>query len=149
MEITSVDTKGINFIVKEEGMILHPYLDSVGVATIGVGCTYYENGTRVKITDSPISQERAISLFKNVLRNYEATVWSVTRDDINQNQFNALVSICFNIGVTAFKTSTLLKRVNTNPNDPSITDAFKMWRNAGGKPILLDRRIREAQLYFS
>ena len=149
MEIQSLDNKGIEFLINEEGIVLHPYLDSVGVPTIGVGCTYYENGTRVKMTDPPISRERAVSLFKNVLKNYETTVWSVTRDDITQNQFNALVSICFNIGVQGFKGSTLLKRVNASPNDPSITDAFKMWRNAGGKPILLGRRIREAKLYFS
>lgn len=155
MEIKSVDNKGIEFIVHEEGIILHPYLDSAGIPTIGVGCTYYEDGTRVKMTDPAITRERAIFLFKTVLKNYETTVWSVTRDDISQNQFNALVSICFNIGVgnpegtTGFKGSTLLKRVNANPNDPSITEAFKMWRNAGGKPILLGRRIREAKLYFS
>src|SRR6478752_6072176 len=104
MEIKSLDTIGLDFLVKEEGVVLHPYLDSVGIPTIGVGCTYYEDGTRVKMTDPPITRERAINLFKNVLKNYETTVWSVTRDDISQNQFNALVSICFNIGVTGFKT---------------------------------------------
>jgi lysozyme len=149
MEIKQMDNKGIEFLVQEEGIVLKPYLDFAGVPTIGVGCTYYENGTRVKMTDPPISRERAIALFRTVLKNYETTVWSVTRDDINQNQFNALVSICFNIGVNGFKGSTLLKRVNAAPNDPNITEAFKMWRNSGGKPILLGRRIREAKLYFS
>lgn len=146
MEIKSMDLAGINFLIKEEGLKLKPYLDSVGVPTIGVGCTYYEDGRRVKITDPAITRERAIQLFKNILKQYETTVWSVTRDDISQKQFNALVSICFNIGVNGFKGSTLLKRVNSNPQDPKITDAFLMWR----KPIvLLPRRKREAQLYFS
>lgn len=149
MEIKSMDQAGIDFLVEEEGMVLKPYLDSVGVPTIGVGCTYYEDGRRVKMTDPPITKERAISLFRNILKNYEQTVWSVTRDDITQNQFNALVSICFNIGVTGFKRSTLLKKVNKNPKDPAIIEAFKMWRNAGGKPKLLNRRIREVKLYFS
>lgn len=158
MEIKSMDQAGLNFLIKEEGLVLKPYLDSVGIPTIGVGCTYYEDGTRVKMTDPPISKERAILLFRNVLKNYETAVWSVTRDDINQNQFNALVSICYNIGVGSnlgskvggFKGSTLLKRVNKDPHDLiGITEAFKMWKNAGGKPILLNRRIREAKLYFS
>jgi lysozyme len=149
MEIKAMDSKGIDFLVNEEGLILHPYKDSVGVPTIGVGCTYYEDGTKVKMTDPAITRERAIALFKNVLKNYETTVWSVTRDDINQNQFNALVSICFNIGVAGFKGSTLLKKVNASVSDPSIADAFKMWKNAGGKPLLLGRRTREAALYFS
>jgi len=148
-EITSVSKKGIDFIVNEEGLILHPYLDSVGVPTIGIGCTYWENGKRVTMADLPITKERAIALFKRVLTIYEKEVWSRTRDDINQNQFDALISLCFNIGVAGFKGSTVLKRVNVRPSDPAIKDAFLMWRMAGGKPILLGRRKREASLYFS
>jgi lysozyme len=148
-EITRVSRLGLEFIAHEEGMILHPYRDSVGVPTIGVGCTYYEGGRKVTMQDPPITRERALQLFKNILATYEKCVWSVTRDDINQNQFNALVSLCFNIGVNGFKGSTLLKRVNDNPHDPTIKDAFLMWSKAGGKPVLLDRRKREAILYFS
>lgn len=146
MEIKQMDQKGIDFLVNEEGIILHPYLDSVGIPTIGVGCTYYENGVRVKMTDPAISKDRAINLFRLVLRNYEQAVWSSTRDDITQNQFNALVSICYNIGVNGFKKSTLLRLVNKNPKDPAIADAFRMWRKPS---VLLPRRNREAKLYFS
>jgi lysozyme len=146
VEIKSMDINGVNFLILEEGIVLKPYLDSVGVPTIGVGCTYYENGIRVKMSDPPITKLRAIELFRNVLKTYEQAVWSVTRDDINQNQFNALVSICYNIGVAGFKGSTLLKRVNNNPKDSTITEAFKMWRKPA---VLLTRRIREAKLYFS
>lgn len=149
MEIKTLDNKGIDFLALEEGLKLKPYLDSKGIPTIGIGCTFYEDGTRVKMTDPPITKERALNLFKNIRDLFEKTVWSVTRDDISQNQFNALVSICYNIGIAGFKGSTLLQRVNKNPNDPSITEAFKMWRNSGGKPILLGRRIREAKLYFN
>lgn len=99
--------------------------------------------------DKPITKERALELFKNVLKGYEMEVYSRTRDDINQNQFNALVSLCFNIGRNGFKSSTVLKRVNANKSDPTIKQAFEMWINAGGKPILLARRTREAKLYFS
>lgn len=150
MEIKKVNAAGLDFISKEEGMILHPYRDAIGIPTIGVGCTYYEDGRRVTMADKPITKERALTLFSNILQTYEKAVWSTTTDCINQNQFNALVSICFNIGVAAFKGSTLLKRVNNNYNDPSIKAAFEMWRNAGNKKgILLNRRKREAALYFS
>lgn len=149
MEIKTMDSKGIDFLADEEGLRLKPYLDAKGIPTIGIGCTFYENGARVKMTDPPITKERALSLFKNIRDLFEMTVWSVTRDDISQNQFNALVSICFNIGIAGLKGSTLLRLVNKNPNDPAITEAFKAWRNSGGKPILLGRRIREAKLYFS
>jgi len=147
MEIKSVSPKGLKFIAKEEGCVLKSYKDSVGIPTIGVGCTYYENGERVKMTDSPITEARALQLFKNLLKTYEMCVYAHTRDDINQNQFDALVSLCFNIGTGAFNKSTLVKKVNANPNDPTIGAAFEMWKNAGGKPILLNRRKREYALY--
>jgi lysozyme len=134
----------------EEGIKLKPYLDSVGIPTIGIGCTYYSDGRKVTIQDAPLPDiQAAWDLFNNVNKHFLLTVYSTTRDDINQNQFNALVSICYNIGTGAFKGSTLLKRVNKNPNDPSITAAFLMWKSAGGKPILLNRRNREAKLYFT
>ncbi len=149
-EIQQTSKAGLEFIANEEGCILRPYRDSVGIATIGLGCTYYEGGRRVQMTDPPITKARALELFKNLLKTYEQAVWSNTRDDINQKQFDALTSLCFNIGVNGFKGSTLLKRVNLNPNDPTIKQAFEMWRNAGNKRgLLLARRQREAELYFS
>jgi lysozyme len=101
------------------------------------------------MTDAPITKERAYSLFENVLKHYEMSVYTSTRDDINQNQFDALVSLAFNIGTNAFKKSTLVKRVNKNPKGADIEGAFLMWKNAGGKPILLNRRKREYELYAS
>jgi len=150
MEIKKTDQAGLDFLAKEEGLVLHTYLDSIGVPTIGIGSTYYENGNRVRMVDPPITKERAFELFSNVLESYEKTVWSITRDDINQHQFNALVSLCFNIGAGNFKGSTVVKKVNANPNDPTIRKAFEMWQNAGKKKgLLLARRKREADLYFS
>lgn len=148
MEIKEVSPNGLKLISKEEGMVLKPYKCSAGVPTIGIGSTYYEDGTKVKMTDPAITEFRALQLFKNVLKTYELAVYSSTRDDINQNQFDSLVSLAFNIGTGAFKKSTLLKKVNANPNDPTIGVAFEMWKNAGGKPILLNRRKREYQLYI-
>lgn len=149
MEIKKVSKKGLDFIIKEEGIVLKPYKCSAGVPTIGIGSTYYEDGSKVKMTDKPITKERAEQLFVNVLKHYEMCIYTSTRDDINQNQFDALVSLCFNIGTHAFKKSTVLKRVNANPYDTNIEPAFLMWKNAGGKPILLNRRKREYQLYKS
>jgi lysozyme len=148
MEIKTVSPAGIDFLIKEEGLILHPYKDQIGIPTIGVGCTYYEDGKRVTMNDPAITRDRAIALFRNLLNHYETAVWSVTRDDINQNQFDALTSLCFNIGVHGFKGSTVVKRVNKDPFDERIRDAFLMWKNAGGKPILLGRRKRESTLYY-
>jgi lysozyme len=150
MEIKCLDQKGLDFIAKEEGLRLKPYLCSAGVATIGYGSTYYENDQRVKLTDPPITKQRALELFKNTLKHYEQAVWSNTRDDINQSQFNALVALSYNIGVVGFKTSTVLRKVNANPSDKTIAAAFEMWSRAGeDKNRLRARRKREAALYFS
>jgi lysozyme len=147
-EIKKVSKNGLDFIAQEEGLRLKPYKCSAGVPTIGIGSTYYEDGTKVKMTDAPITKERAYSLFQNVLKHYEMCVYTCTRDDINQNQFDALVSLAFNIGTNALKKSTLIKRVNKDPNGSDIEGAFLMWKNAGGKPILLNRRKREYALYI-
>jgi len=147
-EIKKVSKNGLDFIAQEEGLRLKPYKCSAGVPTIGIGSTYYEDGTKVKMTDAPITKERAYILFENVLKHYEMCVYTCTRDDINQNQFDALVSLAFNIGTNAIKKSTLIKRVNKDPRGADIEGAFLMWKNAGGKPILLNRRKREYALYI-
>lgn len=140
--------KGLDFIAKEEGLRLHAYLDQVGVSTIGIGSTFYEDGTKVKMGDK-ISRERADQLFLNIAKQFENGVNKGLKREVNQNQFDALVSLAFNIGVAGFLGSTVLKRVNTDPCNPSIRQAFEMWRFANKKPILLKRRQREADLYFS
>lgn len=146
-EIKTLDQVGIDFLSKEEGLRLSPYLDSKGIPTIGIGMTYYpDTGKRVTMKDPKLTKQQAQDMFRQIVSLYETTVWSVTRDDITQNQFNALVSLTYNIGTTGFKGSTVLKRVNKNPLDPTISSAFQMWR----KPIeLLPRRKREVTLYFS
>lgn len=149
--ITKIDKKGIDFITKEEGVVLHPYLDQIGVPTIGIGSTMYEGGIKVTMRDKPITLARAQQLFSNILLKYENTVRSTIKKDITQNQFNALVSLCYNIGQGGFSSSTVAKKVNINPNDITIGEAFKLWNKAGGKvnPTLVGRRIREAQLYYT
>lgn len=144
MEIKELDY-GIKFLMSNEGVILHPYLDTKGIPTIGVGNTFYEDGSKVKMTDPPITKERAMELFKYILKNYELAVYSNTRDDINQNQFDALVSLCYNIGVNGFKNSTLVKKINNNSDDVVVKAAFLMWKNP---PEIMGRRNREVALYF-
>ena len=145
MEIKEMSPQGIKFLMDNEGVILKPYLDTKGIPTIGVGNTYYEDGTKVKMTDTTITMARAMELFKYVLKNYELTVYSNTRDDINQNQFDSLTSLCYNIGETNFKNSTLVKRINARASDQSIKNAFMMWNKP---PEIIGRRKRECELYF-
>lgn len=150
MKITKISNLGLSLIKQFEGLRLAPYLCSANVPTIGYGSTYYEDGTKVKLTDLQITEQRATDLLLNVLKHYEKSVDTFTRDDINQNQFDALVSFSYNVGTNALKNSTLLKLINTNPNDPLIREQFLRWNKAGGRALkgLTKRRSAEADLYF-
>ena len=150
MKVTRIDKAGMDLITKWEGLKLSPYLCSAKVPTIGYGSTRYENGQRIQMTDKAITKERAIELFKNTLIQFERDVDAFTTDKVNQNQFNALVSFAYNLGSTALRNSTLLKKVNTNPNDKTIENEFNKWVNAGGRRLqgLVNRRADEVKMYF-
>lgn len=140
----------IELITRFEGMILKPYLCPANVPTIGIGSTYYEDGSKVSMSDKPITTERAKQLLKNTLLSYEDGVNSNVKTHINQNQFDALVSFCYNVGIANFKSSTLLRYVNNNPDNPKIAIEFSRWNKGGGKILkgLVNRRKAEAELYF-
>ena len=146
-----LDKKGYDLIKEFEGLKLKPYLCSAQVPTIGYGSTYYENGTKVKLTDAPITKERADALFKIVADDFAKRVVPLIKKPITQNQFNALVSFAFNLGVRALQNSTLLRLVNINPNDANIAKEFLKWNRAGGVVVkgLTNRRIKESALYFT
>ena len=151
MKITKTSLKGVELIKKYEGFRSKPYKCEAGVATIGYGATYYPNGQKVKLTDPAIDEKHASLLLEAMLNPYEKAVDSYCRDDINQNQFDALVSFAYNLGNSALKSSTLLKKANANPNDKTIRNEFLKWVNADGKRLkgLVIRRTDEADLYFT
>ena len=150
-KITKISSKGIELIKSFEGLRLKPYLCSAKVPTIGYGNTFYENGKKVTLKDPEITESRATELLAWSLTKFEQYVDSYCSDDINQNQFDALVSFCYNLGPANLKSSTLLKKVNTDPNDPSIEKEFLKWNKAGGRALagLTRRRQAELALYFS
>jgi lysozyme len=150
MKITKVSQVGIDLILSFEGFEPRPYLCSANVPTIGFGTTRYPNGTKVTLKDPEITRAQAIEYFKHDLAYFEAKVDSFCRDDLNQNQFDAITSFCYNCGEANLKSSTLLKKVNANPNAPTIRDEFVKWVRANGKVVkgLQRRRIAESNLYF-
>lgn len=145
-----ISYSGLQLIKKYEGLSLRPYLDAVGIPTIGYGSTYYEDGKNVRMSDSPISKKKAELLLLNVVVDFERGVNRLVTSTINQNQFDALVSFSYNVGLGSLKSSTLLKRVNNNPQDADICYQFSRWNKAGGKVLLglTRRREEEAELYF-
>jgi lysozyme len=146
----TLDTFGYKLIQQFEGLKLKAYQDSVGIWTIGYGNTTYLDGSKVKKGDK-ITREQADLMFKQTANKFALEVAKLIDVCLTQNQFNALVSLAYNIGIGAFKGSTLLKKVNANPNDESIRGEFKRWNRAGGKVLygLTRRRNEEADLYFS
>lgn len=150
MRITKSSQKLIEVIKKFEGCKLEAYKCPAGIPTIGYGSTYYADGSRVKMGDKKTQQE-VDKLLLDTLLTYELFVDANTRDDITQSQFDALVDFSYNCGNGNLKSSTLLKKVNLNPNDPTIKDEFMKWTRANGKVMngLVNRRKEEVQLYFS
>lgn len=146
-----IDKKGLDLIAEFEGLRLKPYLCSANVPTIGYGSTFYENGTKVKLIDAPITKQRAEQLLQHTADKFAEKVAKLITKPITQNQFNALVSFAFNVGITALQNSTLLRLVNNNPNDANIAKQFLRWNKAGGREVqgLTNRRIKESALYFS
>jgi lysozyme len=143
-----VSPSGVDLICNFEGLRLKAYDDGVGVWTIGYGTTKYPNGIRVKKGDT-CTLEQAKAYMQNDLKAFERTVNDAVNVSINQNQFDALVSLAYNIGATAFKKSTLVKRLNEG-NYKAAANQFNVWVNAGGKRMqgLVNRRAAERALFL-
>lgn len=118
--------------------------------TIGWGSTFYEDGAKVKMGDV-ISKEKGDWLLRLEASNRSKLVTQLVTSTINQNQFDSLSSMCYNTKPKAFAASTLIKKVNKNPNDPTIADEFMKWINKG-TPVekgLTRRRKAEVALYYT
>lgn len=146
-----LDNNGYLLITKFEGFSSKPYLCPAKFATIGFGNTYYENGKKVTLLDKPISKDEALKMFKTIADKFALGVSKCVKVELKQNQFNSLVSLAYNIGIADFMNSTLLKKVNANPNDKSIFAEFCRWNKVNKKEVqgLTNRRNYEAVNYFS
>ena len=140
-----LDESGYSELHKREGLRTKPYLDTRGIPTISLGVTYYPNGRKVTMQDKPLTIEEAERLGKVIADRFASEVTTLIKSKVNQNQFNALVSIAYNIGINGFKTSSFLKLVNKNPNDPKIKESIMLWTK---NKELIGRRKKEVELYF-
>ena len=145
-----LSSNGFRLLGELEGIVLKPYRDSVGIPTIGIGSTYYEDGTKVRMADKPITTERAIQLAKNVVKSFEAKVNEVILLPMTQNQFDAMVLLCYNIGKSGFARSSVVRHFNLG-NIQRAADSFLLWNKAGGRVVqgLVNRRNKERSLFLS
>ena len=129
---------------------LKAYLDSGGVWTIGIGTIRYPNGKAVKAGDTITPEQRDEYLLFE-LREKVAKVNFLTRDDISQQEFDALVDFSYNVGTIGLQKSTLLKTVNQNLKNKQIVTNFLAWRFDNGKEVagLTRRRMSDAYMYFT
>ncbi|MBL8283296.1 MAG: lysozyme [Acinetobacter junii] len=144
----SISKTGIDLISSFEGIRLNAYDDGVGVWTIGIGTTVYPNGVKVKKGDK-CTLDQAKEYFAHDLKRFESSVNNLVKVPLTQNQFDALVSLVYNIGQTAFSNSTLLKKLNAKDYQ-AAADQFLRWNKGGGKVMkgLVRRREAERALFL-
>ncbi|CQG98740.1 lysozyme [Yersinia mollaretii] len=143
-----ISENGISKLKGEEGERLTGYKDSRGIPTIGVGHTGVVDGKPVAV-GMVISKDKSSELLRSDLKWTEEAITTNVKAPLTQNQYDALCSLIFNIGPTAFANSTVLKRLSAG-DYKGAADAFLMWKKAGNDPErLLPRRQRERALFLS
>ena len=140
----TISMVGITLIKQFEGFSPYPYDDVGGKPTIGFGHLIVE-GEDIEI---PLLGQAAEDLLRKDLRSAERGVNDLTLITLRQNQFDALTSFTFNLGVSNYKTSTLRKRVNAERHD-DVPSELMRWVHVDGQVIkgLVRRRQAESSLY--
>jgi lysozyme len=140
--IMAIAESTLDFITKEEGFRNRAYKDSKGLLTIGVG--HLIKTDEEYMLNTTLSDAEVKDLLKKDLKWCSEAVESSVKVPLSQNQFDALYSLCFNIGETAFRKSTVVRKLNEN-DITGAADAILMWN----KPAVLEpRRKRERALFL-
>jgi len=141
--IMAIANSTLDFITKEEGFRNKAYKDSKGLLTIGVG--HLIKTDEEHLLNETLTDEQVKELLKSDLKWCSEAVESSVRVPLTQNQYDALYSLCFNIGETNFRKSTVVKKINEN-DLKGAADAILMWN----KPAVLQkRRERERALFLN
>ena len=131
-----------------EGLYLRHYLCPAGVPTIGYGSTFYEDGRKVRLTDPPITRDRANQLLDFMLRTkFMPAVIKLCPGLETESQLGAITDFAFNLGVNALKNSTLRKKINAGDFEGAKRELLK-WNKAGGKVLKGLVKRREAEVLF-
>lgn len=139
-----VSTPGRAAIAQREGQKLVAYRDSVGVPTIGVGHTGRMSPPPVRM-GMKITAAQSDAFLATDLAPVEAAINSAVKAKVTQNQFDAMASLAFNIGVHGFVGSTVVHKLNAG-DVQGAADAFLMWKKP---PELLARRRAERKQFLT
>ena len=137
-----IGNKGLEMIKHFEGLELNAYKCAAGVWTIGYGHT---KGVQEGMV---ISEETANEMLVEELNEYENYINTLVTVELNQNQFDAMVSWVYNLGSSNLQASTLLKVLNAG-NYEGVPEQIMRWNKAGGRVLegLTRRRQAEADLF--
>lgn len=146
----NIGKKGLALIKEFEGCKLTSYKCPAGVWTIGIGSTRYSDGSPVKQGQTLASIEAALLLLSKTLAPFEHAVNAI-KVELTQNEFDALVSLTYNIGAGNLASSTLVKMLKAGDSKSEIAKQFLRWDKANGKPLagLTRRRNAEAELFLT
>lgn len=129
-----------------EGLSLKVYLCPANVPTIGYGHVVRDSEKSLYV--GGVTKEKAEEILEDDVSYFEREVKDLVDYDINENQFSALVSFSFNVGVNAFRNSTLRRKLLVGDYDGAANE-FKRWNLGGGKILngLIERRKKEEKLF--
>lgn len=153
--------RGINLMKRYEGFRSAPYIDMVGVTTIGYGNTYYPDRRKVQLSDKHLTEPQAEQLAMDIINlDFAPAVNKIFKDEIasgklNQNMFDALVSLAYNIGTSALANSNSVTGNIKKGNYKAAADGFLLWNKGrvNGKLQAINgltrRRREERELFLS
>ena len=147
-DVLRLSDNGLELIKQFEGFRSAPYKDIVGVWTIGYGNTYYPDGRKVSGADKALTEKEAHDLKMAIInKDFAPKVRQAlehSKVPITQNMFDACVSLAYNIGVSGFAKSSVVRQLNAG-NKQAAADAFLLWNKAGGKVVKGLERRRQAE----
>jgi lysozyme len=146
----STTSNAASIIAIFEGKKLKAYKDQGGVWTIGFGSTYNIDEKRPVREGDTIDEATAIRWLNTIAGDLQNQIKKVITVSVNQNQLDSLTSLAYNIGLSAFKKSTLLKRLNANYPKRAVADEFLRWNKVKGiiNQGLSNRRSKEMELFL-
>ena len=139
----------LDCIATFEGFRSAPYLDPIGIPTIGYGSTWDANGDRITMDHPDITEDEGRQLMAQELLHVERSIGRLAGVPLTQGQFDGLVSFVYNVGSGSFQRSTMRMKLNRGDYD-GAADEFPKWRKAGGRvlPGLVKRRVVEKRIFM-
>jgi lysozyme len=149
-----IESQAEDLIKAFEGKKLKAYQDSAGIWTIGYGSIFnYDQNRQVQQGDE-IDDQTALTWLRHEISTKRSEIKKLVKVPVTVNQLDSLTSFAYNIGINAFKTSTLLNLLNAGKDKNTVANQFLRWNKArvNGKLVeikgLTNRRILEKELFL-